>query len=133
MPQTQLLAVTGATQGLMRLALQAYELRHRVIANNIANVDSEGFRPATLNFEQQLGPLRAAVAAGASPARLEELAARVHPHAEVEADAPGAPAEPGEKLDDQLVALTQNTLEYETMLTVMARYGGLTHLAITGS
>ena len=133
MAQASVAAVSGTTQDLVHLALQAYELRHKVIAHNIANVDSQGFQPLRLNFEEQLGPLQQAVQSHASAAEIARLAAQVHPRIEPEAAPAGALAEPGEKLDDQLVALTQNTLDYEALLTVVARYGALNRIAITGS
>ena len=133
MAQGALVPISGVTPQLERLALHAFELRQRVIAHNIANVDSVGFQPLRVNFEEQLGPLRAAIRAQESPSRLEALAAQVQPRVETETESSSPFAAPGENLDDQLVTLTQNTLDYEAMLTVVSRLGSLNRLAITGS
>jgi len=48
---------------LLRKALGAYALRHRVVADNIANVGTEGYRAQRVNFEalleerEQVGPI----------------------------------------------------------------------------
>lgn len=39
---------------LLRKALGAYALRHRVVADNIANVGTEGYRAQRVDFEQML-------------------------------------------------------------------------------
>jgi len=39
---------------LLRKALDAYALRHRVVADNIANVATEGYRAQRVEFEQLL-------------------------------------------------------------------------------
>lgn len=44
----------GGTVPLLRKALDAYALRHRVVADNIANVATEGYRSQRVDFEQML-------------------------------------------------------------------------------
>lgn len=38
----------------LKSGLDAYAVRHKAIAENIANVDTEGFRPLKVNFEENL-------------------------------------------------------------------------------
>ena len=45
---------------LLRKALSAYALRHRVVAENIANVATEGYRAQRVSFEQMLEEREAA-------------------------------------------------------------------------
>lgn len=133
MAQDAIISISGVTQQLETMALHNYELRHRVIAHNIANVDSVGFQPLRVDFEEQLEPLRAAVREQESPAQIAALISQVHPRVELTAASSSAMSGPGENLDDQLVALTQNTLDYEAMLTVVSRFGSLDRLAISGN
>jgi flagellar basal-body rod protein FlgB len=62
------------TSSALRVAASGLALRQRVIANNIANIETPGFRAGKVRFEQELG---AAVAAGqpgaASPTVAESL------------------------------------------------------------
>jgi flagellar basal-body rod protein FlgB len=53
------------TCSALRVAASGLAMRQRVIANNIANIDTDNFRAGQVNFEQALG---AAVAAGRDPA-----------------------------------------------------------------
>ena len=47
-------AVTDAVSQVLASALDGVALRQRVIADNIANVDTPGFRASTVDFETQL-------------------------------------------------------------------------------
>jgi flagellar basal body rod protein FlgB len=125
-------SIDGTTEKIARLALDAYELRHRTIAQNVANVDSLDYQPFEVNFEQQLSGLRAALAAGEPTGVVDALISSVHPF--VTAQLPGdATADRSERLDDQMVQLVRNTIDYEAMLTSVIRLGALTHAAIVGS
>lgn len=57
----------GRTSKMLEMGLQATNIRRQLIANNIANVDTPGYKRAELSFESQL---RRAVASE-TPARLE--------------------------------------------------------------
>ncbi|MDP3890238.1 flagellar basal body rod protein FlgB [Nocardioides sp.] len=54
-------AVNDAVSATLHAALDGISLRQRVIADNIANVDTPGFRATSVDFETRL---RAAVADG---------------------------------------------------------------------
>ncbi|WP_110180315.1 flagellar basal body rod protein FlgB [Nocardioides solisilvae] len=54
-------AVTDAVSSALGAALDGVALRQRVIADNIANVDTPGFRATSVDFESSL---RAAIADG---------------------------------------------------------------------
>lgn len=47
-----LLSKTPVT--ILRKSLDAYALRHKATAENIANVESQGYRPLRVNFEENL-------------------------------------------------------------------------------
>ncbi|RNL62662.1 flagellar basal body rod protein FlgB [Nocardioides marmoriginsengisoli] len=59
-------AVSDAVSQVLATALDGVSLRQRVIADNIANVDTPGFRATSVDFETQL---RAAIDDGAFTAR----------------------------------------------------------------
>lgn len=124
-------SVPSTTQQLGSMALALYGLKHRVIAHNVANVDAEGFVPMTVDFQTQLDAIRSAVVDGAPADSIQQLVSRFQPRVAAESDAPTL--EPGQQLDEQMVALTQNTLDYEAMLTAITRLGSLTRLAATGN
>ncbi len=121
----------GITGRLALQALDAYYLRHQVLANNIANVDSESFQAQRLNFEAQLGGLKAAVVDGASDHEIERQLEQVHPFLEAK-PATGPLSDPSLRLDEEITFVAQNTLQYEAVLTALARRGALMRIALTG-
>jgi flagellar basal-body rod protein FlgB len=113
------------------MALDAYSARQQVLANNIANSNVDTYRPLRLNFEEQLGPLQAAVETGAGAEELKALIAEVRPFAEA-ADADPVTGDRHQRLDESLTRLAQNTVQYEAMLTAVNRDLSLTRVAISG-
>ena len=54
-------AVSDAVSGVLSTALDGVSLRQRVTADNIANIDTPGFRASSVDFESSL---RSAIAGG---------------------------------------------------------------------
>lgn len=113
------------TSALVRLALDATSLRHMALANNIANASSPGHSPQRVNFEQQLGQARQALAAGRS-VTLSDLAGV---GAFVEQGAPTTESTTS-ALDLELVRLAQNTLQYQALLRASSRLSTIMATAI---
>ncbi len=124
-------ALQGVSTRLALMALDAYSLRHQVIAHNIANADSESFHPLRVNFEQQLTALQSAFASGAPDADLVALADSVSPFVE-EAPASKFGGDGALRLDDQMAQLAQNTLQYEALLSALGKQGALLRIAVLG-
>ncbi len=123
--------IQNVTRSLGAKALDAYELRQQVLANNVANASVDGYQPMRVDFEEQLGSLRAAIASGASDQQLEKLVADLRPRVE----ALGADPVSGDKqqrIDDAMTLMLQNTVQYEAVLTALARESALTRMAVTG-
>jgi len=73
-------------------ALKGSQLRSKVIANNIANIGTDGFRRSTVDFEQMLGDAmeshRAGDLANVAPAIQQPLATAVNEYgSDVDLDA----------------------------------------------
>jgi flagellar basal-body rod protein FlgB len=101
------------TMALMVKALDAAALRHQAIAGNIANANSVGYRPLRVNFEEQLGFARQALARGGDPLTAADLA-NVRPLLE---QGPLPPAgESAVMIDLEMVKLAQNTVQYQALL-----------------
>ena len=58
----------------LRVALTGLAQRQRVIANNISNVETPGYRAGRVQFESAL---RSAITAGRSPQQIDNLSATV--------------------------------------------------------
>jgi flagellar basal-body rod protein FlgB len=85
--------IETSTVGAVTLALDAALLRHQAIAANIANVNTPGYRPVRVSFEEHLGT---------QPARLE----RVEGDSKVE-------------LDVEVAHLSANTVHYQALLRAL--------------
>ena len=112
------------TSALVRLALDATTLRHATLANNIANAQTPGYAPQRVNFEQQLGQARQALAAG-GPLQMKDFS---HVRPAVEQGAPQIGT--ANQLDMEVVRLAQNTLQYQALLRASSRFGTIMATAI---
>jgi flagellar basal-body rod protein FlgB len=115
------------TPALLLKALDAASLRHQAIASNIANANSVDYRPLSVNFEEQLGFARAALAAGHSTLTPGDVAGVRATLEQGPAPAPGTAAV---LLDMEMVKLSQNTLQYQALLKGLTHRAGLVSIAI---
>jgi flagellar basal-body rod protein FlgB len=97
------LSGSDALMGVLTSALDGLSMRQRVIADNIANVDTPGFRASNVDFESSL---RAAVANGG----------RTSPGAQVLAtDTPVGANGNNVDLRKEILAATQTQFQYQLM------------------
>ena len=125
------LSLFNSTHQLLELSLRGRAARHEVLSANIANVDTPGYRPRDLDFN---AAMRAA--AESSAPVTGEIPQRSDASASSGLDLQSAIYEPeypdsrhGEdrldgnavSLDRQMALLTENSLAYETSLTLLSR------------
>lgn len=115
------------TTKLVQLALDAASMRHRAIANNIANSNTPGYRPARVSFEEQLGALRAALAQGA------RLSSTDLAHVRPELLRMAGDASQGARVDaDTAVGeLAENVVHYQSLLKGLSKNFAILSLAMT--
>lgn len=109
------LGIGGLTSGVIGMALDGLSLRHEAIASNIANINTAGYRPIKVGFEDQLASVVAA--------------ARSNPAVAVSAITPqighetvANPASSAMRLDMNTVLLNQNTLQYQALISGLDKY-----------
>lgn len=107
---------------LMRL-LDATVERDRVIAANIANINTPGYRGRELSFEEEV---RAALESG------DDLGA-VAPQITVDETTPTRVDGNNVRLEDQVAKQRENRLLYETYVTMLQGRLGLIDSAIRGT
>ncbi len=120
----------GVTQHLMGVALDAAMLRHEVIANNIANHDTPGYKAKRLNFENIFNEMALHV----REVNASTLEARIESVREYLREGGTAIVSQNEtvELDHEMVRLTENTLRYQAILKAASKRGDLLSLAING-
>ena len=114
------------TVDMVRLALDAASMRHQAIANNIANVNTTAYKPATVNFEQQMDVIRAAMKQG-DPIQANMLSG-LQPF--IERGAPHSEAERSALLDIEIANMAQNTVQYEALIKALSKHMSLISSAI---
>jgi flagellar basal-body rod protein FlgB len=116
------------TNVVLAKALDGTALRHRSIANNLANVETPGFHRQDVAFE---GELRAAIDAnGLSPASQMNQARAVNPG--VIGDNASPMRENGNNVDadSEMAHLAENTIRYQGILQCMNIKGDMLRAAI---
>jgi flagellar basal-body rod protein FlgB len=120
----------GVTSQLINVALDASLLRQEIIANNIANVDTPGFKAKSLGFEKYLSGFISEM----SNTDKNMLRARIDALSEnLSTDSPLVVSEnEAVELDREMINLTQNVLRYQALLKAAGERGALLSMAING-
>jgi flagellar basal-body rod protein FlgB len=111
--------------GLQR-AMAGASLRGQVLANNIANANTPGFHRSDVDFHSVLA---SALGQGATPASVRRAGFSVA------TDSGGVMREDGSNvdIDREMSQLSQNTLEYQALVSVASARVGILKTAIGGS
>lgn len=108
-------------------ALDAYAVRHRVIANNIANAETPGFTRSDAAFESDL---KAALQAGGTQTVAKRLA-DVRATVRLDNQSPSRPDGNNVNIDAEIADLTKNSLSYRAATTLMDLKSAILRYAIT--
>lgn len=111
--------VEDSTAAALSKALQGQALRQRTAANNLANVDTPGYRPQRVEFE---GQLRAALeAAEADDPAAAAVVDAIKPQAST---APGLPLRRDGNavdLETEMVELAESGLHYHALIRLLGK------------
>lgn len=117
----------NVTMDLVGKALDAALLNHKVVANNVANVNTQDYRALKLDFDRVFGSVRDAVDGGVSDEVIREALQSMDFEQGVVADSVSRVA-----LDQQMVELTKNSLHYQALINARGKLGSLVTAAIKG-
>jgi flagellar basal-body rod protein FlgB len=118
------MAITPSQFTLLSKLLEGASLRHRVIANNVANVNTPGYRRLEVSFEDQL-------AQQLHSGRAEALAP-VEPQVVETAGGPERADGNNIDIDLEMGELNKNTLLYNAYVQILASKMATMKSAITG-
>lgn len=109
-------------------ALDGLAARQRAISNNIANVDTPGFQPGEVSFEDQLRTARQR--AERTPGGAEQpfslnLDAQTQPGSSIRSDGNGV------SIDREVVRMAETTLTYEGLTRALKLRGEIMRSAIS--
>lgn len=116
------------TSYVIRAALDGLAARHRVSVNNLANLETPGFKPADVPFEAELRELRDRLASDpAAIRRVPRLKLAVVPEDQETYRADGN----GVQADRQILRLQENSLTYEALAQAARMRGDLLRAVLT--
>lgn len=119
--------IGNVTTAALALALDAAALRQQAIASNIANVNTPGFAPLAVNFEEQLAEARRTLQSGRALDGHELAGVQPQLHA-VRSEAGVTPAV---QLDVEAAHLAQNSMQFQVLLKALSRHYGLLSSAVS--
>ncbi len=122
----------GVNSQLIGLALDAALLRHEVIANNIANVNTPGYSAKRLSFEEHLAGFSSALQQAGNSLNNELLSTRIEAlkAALNDGNTLVVPQNETVELDREMVRLTENNLRYQALLQAGGKRGEFLSMAI---
>ena len=116
--------ISGPVSGLVRKALDASSMKHEVLSNNIANINTPGYKALKVSFEDQLMRLANADLYKNDDALRNELK-NISPYVQ-QTDLEISATD----IDVQMVDMAKNTIHYQTLLKGLKGYGSITKMAI---
>ena len=118
---------------MLRTRMQWHQERQKVLAENVANSDTPNFRPhdlAPLNFTRNEPPAPAVVLAMTDPAHLPGIVAGSPFAADRKGPFEIRPAGNAVDLEDQMMRVANNQMDYQTAATLYSRGLNLIKTAI---
>ena len=109
-------------------SLDGTAMRHKVIADNIANVVTPGFTRSDVTFEEKLKEAFQSESERKIESRINEVQTEV----ETDTISPAGPNGNNVSIDKEMANLTKNTLMYETLVQLINMKGAMVRTAITG-
>lgn len=126
----------GVTTQMVHLALDVAMQRHSIISNNVANANTEGFRPQVLEFENELKKQLAQQGIAWDTVSNSDALRRAlrSAHADLRSNqhVQAAPATQVE-LDQEMLKMSENVLRYQALLSALETRGSIMRLAVSGT
>ena len=120
----------GGTESRLLLKLMSVcNLRQRVIADNIANESTPGFRRRVVRFEELLGD----ELGGKPGARGARDLSRIEPRIELDAAPPTGTDGNNVNLESEATAMRENRVMYETYASILETRTNMLRASITES
>jgi flagellar basal-body rod protein FlgB len=114
-----------ATQAILERALAGSSRRNQAIANNIANVNTPGFKRSDLDFA---GALRTAIESGDSTPELRALALEPETDSSTSLRADGNNVD----IDAEMANLSENSVTYQALEAIVKARFHMLQIALGG-
>lgn len=118
----------NVTNQLVGKALDVVMLNQQVIANNVANVNTQNYQALKVDFDALMADIKEVVQNGGDKEALKSAIQRL----DLEQGAITEETIARVALDEQMVELTKNSLRYQALLNARGQLGSLVGMAIKG-
>ncbi len=115
------------TSSVIGKSLDGVTARHRVIANNIANVETPGFTRSSVKFEDEL---KAAMSSG-DPESSARNIGDTAPTIQLDKSSPARPNGNNVSIDTEMTDLARNGVEYDSLIRMLNMRYSMLQTAIT--
>jgi flagellar basal-body rod protein FlgB len=119
--------IENVTKIMLDKALDVLAMEQSVIANNVANVSTERYSPMHLSFENIMSEVHDLLNAGLVNEEFKSQVRNIDIQEQISVDHLSRVA-----LDDQMVALTQNSIRYQAVISARNQISDLMGIAIKG-
>lgn len=116
--------ISGPVSLLVRTALDASALKHEAISNNIANINTPGFKSLKVSFEDQLQSL-----VSSEQYKKDDLLRNKMQSVDPYIYETSLEQQPNQ-LDVEMIDMAKNTIHYQTLLKASRGYGAIVKMAI---
>lgn len=120
----------GTTSQLVKLALDISVLRQKVIANNIANVNTKNYKPQSISFEEQLMTLEESRSTSKDyllSRDIERIRQTLNTDQVIVSNGKNKV-----ELDVETTKLAENVIRYKALLEGLSKRSSLIGMAING-
>lgn len=117
--------ITSTTRQILSAALDVTSAAHKLIANNIANVNTKHFNPSHVDFRSTMIQVERTLSS-VERSSVESVGTSAMPLV-VTVD-----TEKEVLLDQEMLALSQNVVRYQALAEAMQGLGNVSKIAITG-
>lgn len=118
----------GVTSNMLKKSLDMCSINHRVIAMNMANINTIGYQPLTFDFNAAMKSLEQA---GAGASKPSEVANNIR---NLDVERYQYPSDSGNniEIDKEMIRLAENMTHYQALITARKSYGAIMSMAIRG-
>lgn len=119
----------NATLSLVSTVLDRLSQNHSLIASNMANVNTQGYKAAQIDFEAMLAPVSEVVnSENGDATELTKALARIDRQ-----EIPVVESETvGVLIDQEMINLAENTLKYKALVSARSELSSIKSIAIKG-
>jgi len=117
----------AVTNAMLKMALDAASLNHQAIANNIANINTQGYAPVRVSFEEQMDSIRETLEEGGKVK--SDMLSGIQPVL-VRGQPLVGDGDRTTELDMETAKLAENTVHYEALLKVVGMRMSMVNSAI---